>query len=290
MPASFHQRVGVFIDVQNMFYATKNLYGSKLNYSKLLDYIARGRDLVRSIAYVVQTPEIDQSNFLTMLRSNGYEVRSKELKQRPDGSCKGDWDMGLALDALSMAERLDVVAIVSGDGDFSDLVTHLKARGVRVEVYSFPYSTAEDLRTTATEFYQMGPEIVMNPTRAFSNLENREARERGEARPYREEDYPAEPYREAQPPRESRERDYGRDYPRPAAGYTRPSSPRPASQGYGRDNYGREGYRDEYRSQYRDEYREPYAEENASLEIDGDHDLEHDHDAEAPEAVANDQE
>lgn len=163
MSASFHQRVGVFIDVQNMFYATKNLYGSKLNYSKLLDYIARGRDLVRSIAYVVQTPEIDQSNFLTMLRSNGYEVRSKELKQRPDGSCKGDWDMGLALDALSMSDRLDVVAIVSGDGDFVDLVNFLKARGVRVEIYSFPYSTAEELRYVATEYFRMGTEIVMNP-------------------------------------------------------------------------------------------------------------------------------
>jgi uncharacterized LabA/DUF88 family protein len=71
--------------------------------------------------------------------------------------------MGLALDALAMAERLDVIAIVSGDGDFVDLVNLLKARGVRVEVYSFPYSTAEELRSAATEFYQMGPEVVMNP-------------------------------------------------------------------------------------------------------------------------------
>ena len=116
---------------------------------------------MRSIAYVVQTPEIDQSNFLTMLRSNAYEIRSKELKQRPDGSSKGDWDMGLALDALAMCERLDVVAIVSGDGDFVELVNFLKARGVRVEVYSFPYSTSEELRHAATEYYQMGTEIVM---------------------------------------------------------------------------------------------------------------------------------
>ncbi|HVF09689.1 MAG TPA: NYN domain-containing protein [Abditibacteriaceae bacterium] len=157
------QRVGIFIDVQNMFYAAKHLYNSKLNFARLMDYIARRRPLVRAIAYVVQTPEIDQSNFLTMLRSNGYEVRSKDLKQRPDGSAKGDWDMGLALDALAMTERLDVVAIVSGDGDFVDLVNFLKARGVRVEVYSFPYSTAEELRYAATEYFQMGPEIVINP-------------------------------------------------------------------------------------------------------------------------------
>lgn len=159
----FEQRVGIFIDVQNMFYAAKHLYGSKLNFTRLLDYVSRGRPLTRAISYIIKTPEIDQSNFITMLRSNGYEVRVKELKQRPDGSAKGDWDMGLALDALAMAERLDVIAIVSGDGDFVDLVNLLKARGVRVEVYSFPYSTAEELRTAATEFYQMGPEVVMNP-------------------------------------------------------------------------------------------------------------------------------
>jgi uncharacterized LabA/DUF88 family protein len=158
-----YQRVGVFVDVQNMFYAAKHLYNSKLNFARLLDYIARDRPLVRAIAYVVQTPEIDQSNFLAMLRSNSYEIRSKDLKQRPDGSAKGDWDMGLALDALAMADRLDVVAIVSGDGDFVDLVNFLKARGVRVEVYSFPYSTAEELRHTATEYYQMGTEMVINP-------------------------------------------------------------------------------------------------------------------------------
>ena len=159
----FEQRVGIFIDVQNMFYAAKHLYGSKLNFTKLLDYIAKGRPLCRAIAYIVRTPEIDQSNFLTMLRSNGYEVRIKDLKQRPDGTAKGDWDMGMALDAMAMSEKLDVIAIVSGDGDFVELVNFLKARGVRVEVYSFPYSTAEELRLSATEFIQMGPEVVLNP-------------------------------------------------------------------------------------------------------------------------------
>lgn len=170
MSNAFDQRVGIFVDVQNMFYAAKHLYNSKLNFARLLDYVSRDRPLVRAIAYVVQTPEIDQSNFLTMLRSNGYEIRSKDLKQRPDGSAKGDWDMGLALDALAMSERLDVVAIVSGDGDFVDLVNFLKARGVRVEVYSFPYSTSEDLRYVATEYFQMGTEIVMNPQpRPYNN-------------------------------------------------------------------------------------------------------------------------
>jgi uncharacterized LabA/DUF88 family protein len=181
MPRPIDQRVGVFIDVQNMFYAAKHLYGSKLNFARLQDYIARDRPLVRSIAYVVQTPEIDQSNFLAMLRSNGYEIRSKDLKQRPDGSAKGDWDMGLALDALAMSEKLDVVAIVSGDGDFVDLVNFLKARGVRVEIYSFPYSTAEELRWAATEYFQMGTEMVINPQQRPQALD-KAAEFRGDAR------------------------------------------------------------------------------------------------------------
>ena len=176
MNQTYDQRVAIFVDVQNMFYAAKHLYNSKLNFAKLLNAIARDRPLVRAISYVVQTPEIDQSNFLAMLRSNGYEVRSKDLKLRPDGSAKGDWDMGLALDALAMSDRLDVVAIVSGDGDFVDLVNFLKARGVRVEVYSFGYSTAEELRGAATEYFQWGPEMVMNPRppqNNYSNYENR---------------------------------------------------------------------------------------------------------------------
>ena len=97
-----NQRVGIFIDVQNMFYAAKHLYGSKLNFTKLLNYVSRGRPLTRAISYLIRTPEIDQSNFITMLRSNGYEVRVKDLKQRPDGSAKGDWDMGLALDETAV--------------------------------------------------------------------------------------------------------------------------------------------------------------------------------------------
>lgn len=162
-----------------MFYAAKHLYGSKLNFARLQDYVARDRPLVRSIAYVVQTPEIDQSNFLAMLRSNGYEIRSKDLKQRPDGSAKGDWDMGLALDALAMSEKLDVIAIVSGDGDFVDLVNFLKARGVRVEIYSFPYSTAEELRWAATEYFQMGTEMVINPQPRAQGYDRSDNRDRG---------------------------------------------------------------------------------------------------------------
>lgn len=140
------QRVGVFVDVQNMFYSAKNIHrGAKLNFFKLMEKAVRGRQLIRAICYVIENPEIDQSSFLEMLKSKGYEVKKKALRVRADGSAKGDWDMGIAIDAISLAGKLDIVVLVSGDGDFSDLVYHLKSRGVLVEALSFMGSTNEDL-------------------------------------------------------------------------------------------------------------------------------------------------
>jgi uncharacterized LabA/DUF88 family protein len=121
-----------------MFYSAKYQYRAKLNFTKLLEAAVQNRQLVRAIAYIVQTPDIDQTNFINMLQQTGFEVKSKVLRLRPDGTAKGDWDMGMAIDAISMADRLDALVLVSGDGDFVDLVNMLKGRGVRVEVLSFP--------------------------------------------------------------------------------------------------------------------------------------------------------
>jgi len=156
-----HQRLGVFVDVQNMFYSAKYQYRSKLDFSKLLEHAVQGRELVRAIAYLVQTPDIDQSHFITMLQQTGYEVRAKTLRLRPDGTAKGDWDMGIALDTLSLSDRLDTIVMVTGDGDFVDLVSLLKARGTRVEVLSFPFSTAEELKVAASEFRPIGPGLLL---------------------------------------------------------------------------------------------------------------------------------
>jgi len=159
-----HQRVGLFIDVQNMFYSAKYQHNARLNFARLMEAAVRGRELVRAIAYVVQTPETDQTAFISMLKQTGYEVKSKQLKLRPDGTAKGDWDMGMAIDTITMADRLDVVILVTGDGDFVDLVNLLKAKGVRVEVFSFPASTSPELIQAATEFHEIGPELLIkNP-------------------------------------------------------------------------------------------------------------------------------
>ena len=155
------QRVGVFVDVQNMFYSAKRIHrGAKLNFSKLMEKAVSGRQLIRAVCYVVDNPEIDQSSFLEMLENNGYELRSKQLRHRSDGSAKADWDMGLAIDVISMADKLDVVVLVSGDGDFSELVYHLKSRGVLVEAISFLESTNIDLIQAVNRHIPIGQDMV----------------------------------------------------------------------------------------------------------------------------------
>jgi len=168
-----HQRVGVFIDVQNMFYSAKHQYNAKLNFAKFLEAATRGRQLVRAIAYVLQTPEVDQTNFINMLKQNGFEVRVKELRIRNDGTAKGDWDLGIAVDTLSMADRLDTIVLATGDGDFAELVRCLRAKGVRVEIFSFPHSTSEELKRAANDYYEIGPELLFTPERKSNGRRER---------------------------------------------------------------------------------------------------------------------
>ncbi len=137
-------RVGLFVDVQNMYYAARQL-NARLDFGALMTAATRDRRLIRAYAYVVQNRDIDQSNFLAMLQQRNYEVRRKDLKIRHDGSSKGDWDMEMALDMLRLAPSLDVVVLVSGDGDFVSLVAQIKTLGPKVEVYSFTGSTAKEL-------------------------------------------------------------------------------------------------------------------------------------------------
>lgn len=162
---SIYRRVGVFVDVQNMFYSAKHLHKSKLNFAKLMQKAVRGRQLIRAICYVIDNPDTDQTNFIEMLRSNGYEIRSKNLRSRSDGSSKGDWDMGIAIDVISLADKLDVVVLVSGDGDFIDLVDYLKSRGVYVEVISFMGSTNEDLIKAVDNHIPIERDLLYKPKR-----------------------------------------------------------------------------------------------------------------------------
>ncbi len=156
------QRVAVLIDVQNMYYAARNLYNSKLEFSRLLQVLIRGRQLTRGIAYIVERPGMEQEKFVEVLKRNGYEVRKKILIERSDGSQKGDWDLGIALDAVAMADKVDAVVLVTGDGDFVNLVHFLMNRGVRVEIASFPETTALELIRSANYYHRLNDRVLLS--------------------------------------------------------------------------------------------------------------------------------
>ncbi len=149
------QRVGVYVDVQNMYYSAKNLYDNKVDFKKLLDSAVMNRNLIRASAYVIQADTPDESNFFEALRQIGYEVHIKELKEFYGGQKKGDWDLGMSVDMIQQAKKLDTVVLVTGDGDFAVLVDHLKALGCRVEVMSFGRSSAKEIREAADNFIDM---------------------------------------------------------------------------------------------------------------------------------------
>jgi uncharacterized LabA/DUF88 family protein len=158
--ANTEQRVGIFVDVQNMFYAAKTLHQSKIEYRRLADSILRGRKLVRAIAYVVRKADVDQSAFLEALRRSGYEVKEKELLIREDGSSKGDWKIEIALDALALSSRMDCAVLVTGDGDFVPLLQTLSTRGCRTEVVSFEQSTSNVLARACDQFIPIASDVL----------------------------------------------------------------------------------------------------------------------------------
>lgn len=154
-------RVGVFVDVQNMFYAAKKLDGARLDYESILDRIVSGRRLIKAVAYIVESSEINQSGFISVLEKKGYQVRRKELKSFMDGTAKGDWDMGMAIDILEMSDYLDVVALVTGDGDFVSLVRLVKKLGPFVELYAFGHNLSSELKETSDKFFEIGSNLLL---------------------------------------------------------------------------------------------------------------------------------
>ena len=150
------QRVGVFVDVQNMYYSARNIYKSKVNFKTLLKEAVRGRQLIRAIAYVIKADVKDEENFFDALKGLGYEVKAKDLQIFYGGAKKGDWDIGIAMDLIELASRLDAIVLVSGDGDFVPLVNHVKhALGCYVEVMAFEKSCSQKLIEVADNFIDM---------------------------------------------------------------------------------------------------------------------------------------
>lgn len=149
------QRVGIIADSQNLYHSAQSLYSRNVDYSALLSKAVQDRELVRAIAYVVRADSPEEESFFEALQEIGYETRIKRIKTFEDGSQKADWDVGMSLDAVTLADHVDVLVLATGDGDFSRLCGHLRHEGVRTEVMGFGPSVAEELRESATAFVDM---------------------------------------------------------------------------------------------------------------------------------------
>ena len=171
-----HQRVGIFVDAQNMYYAARNIFQSKLEFSKLLKHLLRGRVLARAMAYIVERPGMEQDKFIEVLRRNGYEVRKRIVGERNDTTNRGDWNIGITLDAVSLASKIDVAILVTGDGDFVPLVERLAIDGVRVEIASFRETTSSELFHAADQMHFLDERVLLSGTH-FQPAEDEEEEE-----------------------------------------------------------------------------------------------------------------
>lgn len=149
------QRVGVFIDTQNLYHSAKHLYKARVNFANVLKEAVGDRVLVRAIAYVISTESGDESAFFDALTKIGIETKVKGLQVFADGAKKADWDVGLAIDAVKLSEKLDTVIIASGDGDFIPLIEYLDMHGIQSEVISFGKSSSAKLKEAAHAFTDM---------------------------------------------------------------------------------------------------------------------------------------
>ncbi|HTK05317.1 MAG TPA: NYN domain-containing protein [Candidatus Eisenbacteria bacterium] len=178
------QRVGVFIDVQNMYYSAKNLYNSKVNFGNILETAVAGRELIRAIAYVVKATG-DEQPFFDALFQRGLETKERPVQVFDSGAKKADWDVGIAVDAIRIGEILDVIVLVSGDGDFVELVEYLKHHGRQVEVIAFRETTSGKLVAAVDDFTDLSADkdryLIKPPAPGAKKNPPRQPRGRGRA-------------------------------------------------------------------------------------------------------------
>ena len=159
------QRVGVFIDTQNMYHSAKNLYHARVNFGNVLKDSVAERRLIRARAYMVTTESGEETAFLEALTKIGIEPKTKDLQVFYGGAKKADWDVGMAVDAIVASEKLDTIILFTGDGDFIPLVYYLKEHGCQVEVVSFGRSTSGKLKEAADHFL----DLDLDPRRYLIN-------------------------------------------------------------------------------------------------------------------------
>jgi len=169
-----NQRVGIFIDVQNMYHSAKSLYGARVNFSEIIKSALSKRMLIRAIAYATRAQIPEEEGFFDALRKAGIEVKLKELQTFVGGVKKGNWDVGMAVDMIKLSSKLDVIILVSGDGDFELVLDHVQAAGCRAEVVSFKKSTSTKLIEAADDYI----DLDKNYSRYTINIPQRSRRAR----------------------------------------------------------------------------------------------------------------
>jgi uncharacterized LabA/DUF88 family protein len=162
------QRVGVFIDAQNIYHSGKNLYHSKVNFGQIVKDAVGDRTLVRASAYVISTEGGDEKAFFDALTKMGIETKTKDLQIFGSGAKKADWDVGMAIDAVRLSPKLDTVILVTGDGDFVPLVEYLQNMGCQIEVVSFGKSTSAKLIEATDDFF----DLDANPRKYLLGVQN----------------------------------------------------------------------------------------------------------------------
>jgi len=158
MPVIKHQgqRVAVLIDVQNLYHSAKNLYGARVNFRAVLQTAVSERNLIRAFAYVVRTKTGEEKPFFEAITKLGIEMRIRDLQEFFGGVKKADWDVGITVDAIRIAQSCDTIVLCSGDGDFLQLVDYLKNQGKRVEIVAFGRSSSAKIKEVADEFIDLG--------------------------------------------------------------------------------------------------------------------------------------
>ena len=149
------QRVGVFVDVQNLYYTARNVYNARVNFTTILKDAVGERPLVRAIAYGIKADMPEENTFFDALKKAGFEVKLKELQTFYGGAKKGDWDVGIVMDIIKMIPKLDTVVLASGDGDYIPLLEYLQVLGQRVELVSFGKSTSSKMRELVDSYLDL---------------------------------------------------------------------------------------------------------------------------------------
>lgn len=167
-----HQRVGIFIDTQNLYHSAKNIHNARVNFASLIQSAVADRVLVRSIAYMITTENGDENSFLGALNNIGIETKTKDLQIFASGAKKADWDVGIAIDMISLAPKLDVMCLVSGDGDFVPAINYIKLMGCQVEVLAFEKTCSAQLKQVADDFINLSDDKKYFLTRISTAMKN----------------------------------------------------------------------------------------------------------------------